>query len=255
MVRIYRRPMFFHAASYSRDHLAYRSAGVHVMEIVEDMATKLGHQKKFVEDGYEPTTRESWLLGGFTWERALARELIEHEFILQPGRLSHPGEHFWCYTCNEVFTGGSLESPAAHHITSTGHMGIFLTPDAIDTQDNVLEEWKWTWKSSKWCVERGVDEDEPEGMGEEEWTDEEGGELWVRDDKMTEGIWKWPVQAMCYARLWWLLKGRFRVVFSNGDYREKVPRPWLFELEWSKRELKNNWDDVVDWAITEEMLR
>lgn len=252
-LKIYRRPMFFHAASYSRDHLAYRSGGLHVMEIVEDMAVQLGHEKRHDPDSYEPTTRESWLLGGFTWERALARELIEHEFALTPGRLTHPGEHFWCYTCNKVLTGGSPESPAAEHINSTGHMGIFLTPDAIDGGDNLLEEWKWTWKSQKRCVTVGGDD--PDGMEEEDWTDGDGDPIWVRDETMVEGLWKWPVQALCYARLWWLKRARFRVVFVNGDYGAKVPRPWVFEMEWGRRELRRTWDDVVDWAITHEMLR
>lgn len=93
--------------------------------------------------------------------------------------------------------------------------GILMTPDAVDfAQDPpVLEEWKCTWRSA------------------------------ARD--LESENWHWFVQAKAYCHALKLTRANFRILYVNGDYKPTVPRPQGYAIEFSQRELHDNWSMIL----------
>ena len=164
-----------------------RSEGVHISQIIHKLAVGLGHYEPR-EDGAEisDAVRARMELGN-TMERAWIDRLKEH----WPGRYVVPGE---------------LELD-----------GLFGTPDLVDVEDEGVEEFKFTWMSSR----NGPD-----------------------DEKM----WKYLVQLKAYCRMMRTGLGRLRVCFVNGTWRWEdkeegfAPVYRVWEFEFSRRELERNWE-------------
>ncbi len=93
--------------------------------------------------------------------------------------------------------------------------GVLMTPDAFDTVNKVVEEYKRTRYSTK-------------RIGE--W------------DKAFRG---YLIQLKSYCRYYKTLKGRLVVHFVNGDYShgrdEGQPVTWIFDLVFTRQELEDNW--------------
>lgn len=94
------------------------------------------------------------------------------------------------------------------------------TPDALDTEDWMIEEWKATWMSCR----------QP-----------------ITDPK----FWHYWVQVMAYCYMVGTTRARLRVLFVNGDYShgdESGPRLLGWEVEFTEQELKENWDMLLNHA-------
>jgi hypothetical protein len=235
-MQIFRRPLEFDPKFYSEEFGVVRSNGVHVSTIINALAVENGFKKV---GGKSEVELEAYRLAGFAWEHVVSAHVIGVELERRQA-LIRPGEYFWCVVCDEAFPSGE-DSPASDHVESTGHTGIYLTPDAINTKLWALEEWKWTWKSQNRCVTPNI----------REKPDEDG---WVEDAAMITGIWEWPVQAMAYCHVLDLTDAIFRVMFANGTYKDMQPEPWSFYLRFTQKDLNNNWRMLVGKAKDEGWL-
>lgn len=94
-----------------------RSAGVHISEIISDLAVKLGHYEK--REGPIPDDVANKMALG----NALEHAIIERHVQDAPDRYVKPGE---------------LECD-----------GLFLTPDLVDVIDACVHEIKLTWLNSR----------------------------------------------------------------------------------------------------------
>ena len=104
--------------------------------------------------------------------------------------------------------------------------GIIGTPDIIDTQDEVVEEWKATWMSSRQPI------DHPK-------------------------YWHWLVQLQAYLKLTGYRTGRLRVLHVNGDYSHREgagPEFKCYEILFQDREIDENWRMLVNEARAKGML-
>ena len=93
--------------------------------------------------------------------------------------------------------------------------GIFLTPDGMDIADWVHEEWKATYKS-------------------------------MRHDPHEYYRYWWQIKAACYVIGTNL--ARLRVWFIRGDYKNSGPQWKSWEVEFTDRELEENWMAIVSHA-------
>lgn len=108
--------------------------------------------------------------------------------------------------------------------------GILMTPDALEADGNVLEEWKATTKTSS--------------------------EKQTKDSFETD-LWYWLMQVKAYARRMGVLRARIRVFYLNGDYGKGqykdgkrpplVPQVYRYELEFTQRELDENWRTILSY--------
>lgn len=95
--------------------------------------------------------------------------------------------------------------------------GVSMTPDALDTREGVVEEYKWTRVSLATVLREGFDK-------------------------------KWPgymIQLKAYCRACQTAKGKLIVYFVNGSYKWGTPegdpcvKCWLFTF--TRQELEENW--------------
>jgi len=102
--------------------------------------------------------------------------------------------------------------------------GILMSPDGIDPEDWRLEEFKCTWMS---------DFDAP------------GHQKFAH--------WFWQMRGYCYALE--TTRARLRALFVNGSYREGYsPTYHVWDIEFSERELIENWAMVMNHARAKGML-
>jgi hypothetical protein len=165
-----------------------RSSGVHVSEIIrsiENDVTKPGQRRKFEDLTMDEKRRMgAYVSGGFAWEEILRRAIVEM-YIDSATRFISPGE---------------LECD-----------GIFGTPDWLDTDDWVIEEFKCTWRSSR------------------------------RTRNIEQDFWAWFVQIKAYCHMVQTTTARLRVFFVNGDYRNSGPQFKQWQIEFTPEELVMNW--------------
>jgi hypothetical protein len=218
------------ASMYSADWDATRSAGLHLMHIVEFMederADILGEKR--ASKGKTTEELEQYRFGGFLFEHAMAWHIIEVECQRSPF-LIRPGEWFWCYVCNVSL--GPFDAKRAR-CEASGHSGIYATPDALRADTMRLKEWKFTWKSLRRA----------------------GGDGDTEYEHLREGIWRWPVQTMAYCHLLDLTGADQEVFFVNGDYTNRQPLAMRYEMEFTPRDLSENWDGIVSTAEREGWL-
>lgn len=235
MPTITRIPLTLDASMYSAEWDVPRSSGVHLMQIVERMeeerAEVLG--ERAANRGASASDLESYRFGGYLFEHAMAWHIVEVECQRHPSLLVRPGEFFWCVVCEETFP---LFDTRRERCLKRGHKGIFATPDALRTDTWRIKEWKFTWKSLR---RAGGDNDVEANPNYEH---------------ITLGIWRWPVQTMAYCWLTETLGADQEVFFVNGDYTDKVPKVMRYEMDFTPRELRENWQGIVNAARKEGWL-
>jgi hypothetical protein len=109
-------------------------------------------------------------------------------------------------------------------LTSTE--GVVMTPDYLDldfrgdgSYQHGLEEWKATWRSVK------------------------------NAENLERNHWKWLVQIKGYCKELGTPYARLRAVYLVGDWRSRiVPTPKMWEMEFTSRELKENWEMLMGHA-------
>lgn len=105
---------------------------------------------------------------------------------------------------------------------------IYMSPDVVNEDDWELEEWKCTWRSmAKFMT---------------------GGQV-AREFRP----WLWQLQSYLYALNMDVCT--LRVLWVNGDYGlNRRPLPEAYRLSFTKRELKENWKMLMEYAEEQEML-
>lgn len=102
---------------FSEEFNAERSSGCHLMEIIEDLETRVVKRQN---PRFDRESMDRFALLGFIWERLIGRALSWVETERRPNEIVRPGEQF--------------------------ADGIYGTPDAFNIRQWVLEEWKATWR-------------------------------------------------------------------------------------------------------------
>lgn len=96
--------------------------------------------------------------------------------------------------------------------------GIVGSPDLVDFNCDTVVDTKATWRSSR------------------------------KLDALEKHFWPWLVQLKGYCKMLRFRKGRVLVFCVNGDYKPPRPRIRCFNLEWTQREIDENWLMVVGHA-------
>jgi len=150
-----------------------RSRGLHVSQIIRHIMVVTGLEEKgdFTEDDLN-----MFAVIGRLWEQMLA------DAIFKPPRYQRPGE---------------IELD-----------GIYGSPDAVDTDDGVLVEFKVTWKSSNRAI---------------------------------ESFFKYKLQVMAYCHMLQLTRCRLYVFYVCGNWKPPVPQIKAWEIEFTPVELRDNW--------------
>lgn len=64
------------------------------------------------------------------------------------------------------------------------------------------------------------------------------------------GQWLWLAQTMSYCKMWGTLRARYHILWLNGDYQRgkdsSNPSYRLYDLEFSQREINDNWTQLVN---------
>lgn len=233
-MKITRRPLSLNSKVYSREFSVERSVGCHLMPIVERIEQSIDPKRR---EQMNDETREALFTVGFLWEHVMARpdaeagygpgqRQLEHAFSVEAIRLElltdpdllFPGEMVYCVDCDDVMPGGEI---GRDHCKSRGHKGIYFTVDGLNTRTERVREWKATWMSSSRTGPAHMD-----------------------------GIWKWPVQNMFYCKGVGLTGGELQALFMVGDHRTHPPFavPYEFDLDYTERDLENNWRMIVSHA-------
>jgi len=174
---------------------------------------------------------EEWSLD--THERS---EGLHLSHILESMELSMGVKRDGKWDKNALYTAGFLwervlkfvilkeryDSGALNPVGELQLEGVYLTPDGVDIAEFwVHEEWKATYKS-------------------------------MRHDPAEYYRYWWQIKAGCYALQTNL--ARLRVWFIMGDYRGSGPQWKSWDVEFTSRELKENWDSILNFAKKEKML-
>jgi len=160
-----------------------RSPGLHLSTVIKSICHEIDPRRfPLTAPGDLPWTRFEV---GFTFERVL-----EHAFASHLPNIFRPGE-----------------------ITLDG---IAMSPDGIDPDGWILEEYKSTWMTSH---------DVPEGAK----------------------CWHWKVQMMAYSYALGTTLARLRVLFINGN-GDKNPTYKVWELAFTESELHSNWQMILQHA-------
>ena len=116
----------------------------------------------------------------------------------------------------ERVASGALSKMHIKHPGEISKNGIYMSPDCIDIKSHAVEDWKCTWKSSR----RDIEED----------------------------FWSWWCQAKAYAYGLGYNKARLNTLFINGNYRGSGPEAKSWEATFSKQELRDNWNMLLEHA-------
>lgn len=171
---------------------ARRSPGAHVSELIRQISNSvlMKGQRKHMEElsPSEKSRMGVYVAMGWAWEAIVREALVRPLYGTSlEGKFMSPGE-----------------------LTLDGISG---TPDWLDSEEGVLEEFKATWRSSA----RPLDPD----------------------------FWSWLVQIKAYCKMLQTREARLRCFFVNGNYRESGPQVKYFQLTFGKQEISDNWDMLV----------
>lgn len=170
-------------ASIDRD--VKRSEGCHVSKIIHAIEMKDGRLKGRTDiDNNNSEQWRDYRTAGFLMERAF-REMLTERQLLKLGEFEVDG--------------------------------IFMTPDYVDANGWVLEEWKCTWRSAGKDIE------------ELDW-------------------WSWFAQMKAYCKALGTLKARLRVFYVNGTYSPRKPKLSAWDIEFTQDEVDSNWSMLVNYA-------
>lgn len=163
-----------------------RSPGVHVSDVIRDIenvVTKPGKRRPTEELSRDERRRMgAYVHGGFAWEEVIRRAVVSM-YLAHEGRFVAPGE----LCCD----------------------GLVGTPDWYDTEDDCIEEFKATWRSSRRDIEHEFR--------------------------------SWWYQIMAYCFMADTRGARLRVFFVNGNYAESGPQIKQWQCVFTGQELEMNW--------------
>lgn len=125
----------------------------------------------------------------------------------------------WEVIVENVYRQRMQARRSAHGVVRQSEMtveGVHMTPDGWRVEDDVEEEYKATWKSS------------------------------VKLDAFEEEFFEWLVQNRAYCRALRTNRSEFFILFVNGDYRGSGPQSKKVEVEYTQRELDENWQMILN---------
>jgi hypothetical protein len=163
-----------------------RSPGLHLSAIISDLMMDLDPKKYGGEMDWNRVE------SGVTFER-----LLEKALMARNPSLIRPGEY--------------------------ERDGIACSPDGYSRADHTIEEYKFTWKSSKYPI---------------------------TDDR----FWSWLVQIKGYCYVIGTTHARLRVLFVNGNYSSFTPVLKSWALEFTPEELSDNWAMLLNHAKHKGLL-
>jgi len=211
---------------FAADYHSQRSVGIHLMQIVDDLAVRhdpMTRAQRRGGSGFSEALDEFGLLG-FVWEWEIERAVEACAFwgeepsnvaAMWEWLLSRRMSGIWAERSNgEIFKPGELLED-----------GIYMTPDGCRKRPRRLEEWKATWRSS-----RGLD-----------------------SGNFEERNWKWCIQAACYCRALGINEAVIRVYHVNGGYEKgQMGAPILtaWKIRWTDQQLEEVWRMVLNHKET-----
>lgn len=221
-MRVTHQPLRLDSELYSSEFGVERSLGCHLMDIVKYIVGR-----KYPERAEEAT--QASFTAGFLCEHMMAAAaIVQEERNRTKTRVYKPGQMMWCYQCSDVHYG---REASEEHLRTTGHVGIFLSPDGQTVLPLRGREWKLTKRSRR---SAGSDLDDHPKI-----------------EHITLGYPDWIYQFMGYAYALEVPATELDVIFVEGDYglttRDYLPLRYLFEYE--EGETGANWDVLVDNAI------
>ena len=160
---------------------------VHLSQIVHRMMVEAGSNVGTPEGEQDGLRAQI----GFLWERAIEYAWREYQ------QMTRPVEH-----------GVQLMLD-----------GLWMSPDGVNRADDMIEEYKFTWKSRR------------------KW-----------DEAAEVEFWHWMVQVKGYAHALGFRRARFLVFWAGGSYfKGNLPQigPWQTVMEWTQAELDDNWQTVL----------
>lgn len=115
-------------------------------------------------------------------------------------------ERVWSQAFAESIRGGAIVRPGEVYVE-----GITGSPDNWDIASNRVIETKCTWKSS------------------------------AKFESLEKYFWLWLVQMKGYCRMVGTKEAELYVFFMMGDYRGSGPQCNGLLLEWTEKEIEDNW--------------
>ena len=205
---------------FSVEREVRRSKGIH-----------LSHVLNFIEDQNAATRRDrdgnkdslhNYAVSGFLWERIIEKvvnlsqaELFEWLFTralfdVDNPKLIRPGE-----VNVDICECPGCAGTGCTKCGNTGRIKLYFTPDMYSIDEELLEEHKWTTRSSN---------------------------NEITSDKFARWI---QYQIPVYLKVLRLLKCRLRVCFSRGDYKSGEPEWREYLITYSQQEL----DEIFDMVL------
>ena len=164
----------FHSDSHER------TEGLHLGHILDLIEKDMG-----VDYSSHPWDSHTTMNVGFIWERVLKDSILRAQ--VEAGEIIQIGEVI--------------------------QDGILMTPDAINTTNGSVEEWKFTWKSIN------------------------------RDIASFYRYW-WQIKSYCLACH--TRTATLRVLFAMGDWKNSPgPQYRVWRAEFSEQELEENWKMIL----------
>ena len=239
-MKVVRTELQLDSRLYAREYYVERSLGCHLMQVVHAIQPHMDPSYK--RNTYTDDDLQNFALPGFLWEHVMDRAeqlevALSHEAVEQIKRirkLDDGGEMFWCKRCDDVMWGHDIARehcglpPMAERTedeVGNGHTGIFWTPDARNDFARPVE-FKVTWVSANRTSESSME------------------------------IWKYVTQTRWQAWGYGADGAEVYACFVNGDYSYPLrPQTFHFDIEYTERELRNNFSMIVSNAVAKGMLR
>ena len=162
-----------------------RSEGLHVSKIIRDIDATINRNKFAANDDRDDQIRQAYFTMGFVWERVILDTVLAGSTVVRCGEIKKDG--------------------------------VYLTPDAVNMDDWILEEWKCTWRSTNNNIERDY--------------------------------WSWWAAIKAYLHALNMDTCILRVMFVNGDYsKNRYPTPRAWRATFERGELESHWQKLLEHA-------
>ncbi len=200
---------------FSADREIKRSKGLHLSHVINFI-----DNKKYDDTGDRSDSLNNYAVSGFLWERVIDRvvnlskeELFEWLFTqalfdVPNPKLIRPGEQ-----SIDICDCPECKGKGCDKCRGTGRINLYFTPDAYSVDEAIMEEHKWTTKSSRNDISKF--------------------DRWIN------------YQIPMYLKVLGLFKCRLRVLFSRGNYTTGEPEWKEFMLTYSQQELDEIFDMVM----------
>jgi len=185
---------------------------------------------QLLTDRFSHDERSEGLHASQIWEDLHASVQTKKRSALAADKLSEFGTvgFIWERVLEQTLASIMVDNPIDHgRYFRPGEQcvdGIYLTPDYCDLNYNGnwvhgVEEWK-----VRWCSYR-------------------------KADNLEQNFWKMIVQQKAYCHALQTPYSRLRMLFLVGDWRSDItPKMREFELEFTSRELQENWSMITNHA-------